>query len=207
MNRPHLQTTDRLHVAIVVADPRTDSFCHDLADRAATALAGAGHLTEPIDLHRRGFRAAMSAEERRAYHTDDPIVDPIVAEHARVVTSVDVLVVVYPTVVGGLPAILKGWLERVFVPGVAFVFDEHDKVRPALQNLRTVIGISVYDEPRWRVWLRNDNGRRTFTRALKLSSGWRTRTRWRGLYGFGSAGTTTRAEFTARIEREMGALR
>ena len=207
MTATHLETTERLHVAIVVADPRRDSFCHELAERAATAAAGAGHLTEPIDLHGRGFHAAMSAAERVAYDRDDPIIDPIVAEHARVVSTVDVLVVVYPTVLGGPPAILKGWLERVFVQGVAFVFNDAGKVRPALHNLRTVVGISVYDEPRWRVRLRHDNGRRTFTRALKLSCGWRMRSRWRGLYRFGRAGATTREEFAARIEREMAALR
>ena len=45
------------------------------------------------------------------------------------------LVFVYPTWWSGLPAILKGWLERVMVPGVGFVFDEQTgKVRPGLRS-------------------------------------------------------------------------
>ena len=202
-----IRSAPHLSVAIVLADPRPGSFCHELAEQAAEGAAAAGHQVETIDLYERGFRTAMTAEERRSYHSEQPIVDPMVAEHARVVSSIDVLVVVYPTVIGGVPAILKGWLERVMVQGVAFDFDDEGKVRPALTNLDRVVGVSVYDDPRWRVRLRTDVGRRTFTRALRLTCGWSTRTRWRALYRAGSAGPTTRSEFAARIRREMEALR
>ena len=77
-----------------------------------------------LDLYAVGFAAAMSPEERHAYHGDEPIIDPLVAEHAALVLRADALVFVYPTWWSGLPAILKGWLERVMVPGVGFRFDE-----------------------------------------------------------------------------------
>jgi hypothetical protein len=59
------------------------------------------------------------------------------------------LVFVYPTWWSGLPAILKGWLERVLVPGVGFVLDERtNKVRPGLGQVRHLVGISTYGSPR-----------------------------------------------------------
>ena len=65
------------------------------------------------------------------------------------------------------------------VPGVSFRFDERTgKVKPALGNVRTIVGISTYGSPRTYVWLTNDNGRRILTRALRMSCGIRTRTRW-----------------------------
>ena len=74
----------------------------------------------------------MSLAERRAYHSDQPLVDPVTVAHADLVRRAEVLVFVYPTWWSGPPAILKGWLKRVLVPGVAFRFDGAGKVRPAL---------------------------------------------------------------------------
>ena len=151
---------------------------------------------------------AMTAEERRAYHGDAPILDPIVAEHADLVTRAQALVFVYPTWWSGLPAILKGWLERVMVPGVGFRFDERThKVRPGLGQVRHIIGISTYGSPRSYVRLINDNGRRTLTRALRMSCGFRARTTWLGFYAIDTSTLGAREEFAARVEREMAALR
>lgn len=195
-------------VALVVAHPTTDSYCHALATRAAAGLRAAGHHVVVLDLYRDGFRAAMSAEEREAYHGESPIIDPMVGAHADLVQRADALVFVYPTWWSGLPAILKGWLERVLVPGVAFRFDERSgKVRPGLGDLRHLVGISTYGSPRSYVRLVNDNGRRTITRALRMSCGWRVRPHWLGLYAVDTATPETRDEFAGRVERTMAELR
>lgn len=197
-----------MHAAVVLAHPRPGSFADELARRAAAGLRAAGHRVTLLDLTATGFRAAMSAEERAAYHSDRPILDLLVQEHADLVRSVDALVFVYPTWWSGLPAILKGWLERVMVPGVGFRFDDRSgKVRPGLSNVAHLIGISTYGSPRWYVRLVNDNGRRTILRALRLACGRRTSRRWFGLYGIDTATDDERAEFAARIERELSELR
>ena len=55
---------------------------------------------------------------------------------------------VYPTWWSGLPAVLKGWLERVMVPGVGFTFDaQSGKVQPGLRHVRRIVGISTYGSP------------------------------------------------------------
>lgn len=195
-------------VALVVAHPSPASYCHALAARAAAGLRAGGHEVHVIDLYDTGFRVAMTAEERQAYHGDRPILDPIVEEHADLVTRAQALVFVYPTWWSGLPAILKGWLERVMVPGVGFRFDERThKVRPGLGQVRHIIGISTYGSPRSYVRLINDNGRRTLTRALRMSCGLRARPRWFGLYAIDTSTLEAREEFAARVEREMAALR
>ncbi len=195
-------------VALVVAHPSPDSYCRALAARAVAGLRAGGHDVVVLDLYDEGFGVAMTADERHAYHGDEPILDPMVARHADVVTRADALVFVYPTWWSGLPAILKGWLERVMVPGVGFRFDERSgKVRPGLGQVRHIIGISTYGSPRSYVRLINDNGRRTLTRALRLSCGFRVRTRWLGLYAIDTSTPLARDEFAARVEREMAALR
>jgi putative NADPH-quinone reductase len=193
---------------IVVAHPSADSYCHALASRAEAGLLAAGHEVIVLDLYTLGFRVAMTAEEREAYHGDTPIIDPMIAEHAALVQRAEALVFVYPTWWGGLPAILKGWLERVMVPGVGFVLDERtNKVRPGLGQVRRLVGISTYGSPRSYVRLVNDNGRRIITRALRMSCGLRVRTSWLGLYAVDTSTPAQRQAFLARVEQKMAGLR
>jgi putative NADPH-quinone reductase len=192
---------------VVLAHPSPDSFCHALAERAVLGLRAAGHEVELLDLYALGFTAAMSPDEREAYHGDRPILDPLVQHHADLVVRAGVIVFVYPTWWSGLPAILKGWLERVLVPGVGFRFDERGKVRPGLGGLRHLVGVSTYGSTQRYVRLVNDNGRRTITRALRMSCGLRTRSRWLGVYALDTSTAVQRQEFAALVERTMASLR
>jgi NAD(P)H dehydrogenase (quinone) len=196
-----------MRALVIVAHPCDDSYCQALARRAVVGLRAAGHDVAVLDLYAEGFRAAMSHEERHAYHSGCPILDPMVERHAGAVLAAELLVFVYPTWWSGLPAILKGWLERVMVPGVGFRFDDRGKVRPGLGAVRHLVGISTYGSPRSYVRLVNDNGRRTLTRALRLSCGMRVRTHWHGLYAIDTSTPGERDAFAARVEREMASLR
>lgn len=192
---------------VVIAHPCDDSFSHAAAGRAVDGLTAAGHEVDVIDLYGEGFRTAMSYDERIAYDGGDPILDPQVAAHVSLLQSAQILVFVYPTWWSGLPAILKGWLERTMVPGVGFRFDESSgKVRPGLLHVKRIVGISTYGSPRLAVALVNDNGRRMLTRALRMSSGIRTRTEWFGLYGMDNANAADRTAFLARIEQRMAGV-
>lgn len=196
-----------MNVLLLIAHPCRDSFGHACAAAAAAGLRRGGHEVDVIDLYADGFRAAMSLAERIAYDTDEPILDPQVADHAARLQGAAGLVFVYPNWWSGLPAILKGWLERVMVPGVGFTLDPRtNKVRPALTHVRRIVGISTYGSPRWYVTLVNDNGRRILTRALRLSCGLRARPRWLALYAMDTATDADRVAFLDRIEARMATL-
>lgn len=204
---PRTYNRRRMHALVVIAHPCDDSFTHAAAERAVAGLRAGGHTVDVIDLYALGFRVAMSPEERRAYHGETPLIDELTREHARLVAWADCLVFVYPTWWSGQPAMLKGWLERVMVPGVAFVFDEHSgKVRPGLRSVRRLVGISSYGSRRSVVRIINDNGRRTIMRALRMACGLRTRTTWLGLYGIDTADDTRRTQFLDRVEHTMARL-
>lgn len=193
-----------MRALVVIAHPDRDSLCHAAAARATDGLGRAGHHVDVIDLYAQGYRAAMSLEERLAYETDDPISDPQVAEHAELLTQAEILVFVYPTWWSGLPAILRGWFERTMVPGVGFHLDpDTNKVRPGLGHVRRIVGISTWGSPRPYTWLVNDNGRRVISRALRMSCGLRTRTRWLVCYGLDRPDPARGAAFLDRVERKM----
>ncbi len=195
-----------MHVVVVLAHPNSDSFCHALAERACAGLRTAGHEVHLLDLYALGFRAAMSPADHAAYHSDEPAIDPMVVEHIALVRHAQALVFVYPTWWSSTPAMLKGWLERVMVPGVAFVFNGKGKVRPGLTNVRRIVGISTYGSPRAYVKFVNDNGRRMITRALRLNTGLRTRRSWLALYAIDTATAAQREAFLAKVERRMRSL-
>jgi len=191
---------------VVVAHPKDDSFTHAAAAAVVRGAERGGHDVTMLDLYELGFRPAMSTAERRAYHGDQPLRDPVAAEHAALVAAVDTLVFVYPTWWSGLPAILKGWLERVMVPGVAFRFNTRGKVRPGLTNVQRIVGVSTYGSPWAFVKVLHDGGRRTLLRTLRLNCGLHTATTWLALYSIDTAGEAEREAFLDRVEHTMAHL-
>ena len=196
-----------MRAAVIVAHPNRDAFAHELAERAAAGVRAAGGEVVTVDLAAEGFQAAMTPDERRAYHGDEPLRADETRRHADLVTSVDMLVFVYPTWWAGLPAVLKGWLDRVLVPGVALRFHERSgKVRPGLGNVRRIVGVTTNGSPRWYVRAVTDAGRRTLTRTLRMSCGWRTRTTWLAMYSIDSSTHDERADFARRVEATLAGL-
>ncbi len=200
-----------MDVLVVCAHPDADSFNHALTAAAERGLAAGGHRVTTLDLYALDFAAARSAAEHRAYQewtspADPPVLDPMVAEHAALVGRAQAIVFVYPTWWSQPPAILKGWLERVLVPGVSFTFDASGKVQPGMQHVKRIVGISTYGSPWTYVKLMNDGGRRMITRALRMSCGMRTPTTWLGLYSVDTAGAEERRAFIDRVEHRMSHL-
>lgn len=197
-----------MRVLVIHAHPEPTSFNRALATTAVQALAEAGHEVDLIDLYASGYRPTMSTAERRAYETETPVIDEVVADHARLVRRAEALVFVYPTWWSTLPAMLKGWMERTLVMGVAFQLDERTRrVRPMLTGVRTIVGITTYGSPQRYVRIVNDNGRRTLTRSLRGCTGWRTRTRWLGMYELDTSSDAERRQFLERVAATMKGLR
>jgi putative NADPH-quinone reductase len=196
-----------MRVLAIHAHPSPESFNRLLFDTACTALRRGGHDVTEVDLYGEGFRAVMSAAERVAYDTDQPICSTDVERHAGLVRTADVLLFVYPTWWMGLPAILKGWLDRVLVPGVAFHLDERtNRVRPGLGHVRRIVGITTYGSSRPYVRVMTDGGRRTLLRALRMLAPWGRRTTWLALYGIDASTDEQRARFVLRVDDRLSRL-
>ena len=150
-----------------------------VAHAAAQALRAGDHRVDALELH--GFNAVMSAEERIAYHGDQPVVSDDVRDSVDRLRQADAMLFCYPTVAFTVPAVLKGWLERVLVPGVGFVFDDRNRVRPGLPNIRRVGAITTSPHGRMARWRAKDGGKRTTARTLRLSCHNRCRITFRSL--------------------------
>jgi NAD(P)H dehydrogenase (quinone) len=195
-------------VLVLYAHPDPSSLCAGLCERVVRGLESSGKEVTVLDLyelHEQGFRTAMSCEERLGYEGPQPIIDPLVRVHADLLQTVDALVLVYPTWNMGLPAILKGWIERVLVPGVGFKLDEEtNKVQGGLGHIKYFVGVSTYGSPRWLVALSADGGKRVVARCLRMMSpNPSTRTKWFGLFQVDSAKPQQVQRFLDSVEHSM----
>lgn len=188
---------------VVSAHPCDDSFTAALAAEAVEQLTAGGHDVTALDLYAIDFLAAMQPGELADYAARRSPTDELVRAHGRLIGEAEILVFVYPTWWSGLPAILKGWLDRVLVPGVAFDFDAAGKVRPNLRRARYIVGVSTYGSPWSYVKLTTDGGRRMITRALRLCCTQRPRARWMGLYAMENKGLEDRKAFLDRVGHQL----
>ena len=197
-----------MQVLVVHAHPAQESLSAALFATATTTLKRSGHHVDVIDLYAENFEARMSRAERLAYETDTPMIDPMVQRHAAMLLRAQVLVFVYPTWYWGLPAILKGWLERTLVPGVGFVLDPRtNKVRGGLSGLRRIVGISTYGSRHVETMALADNGRRVIMRCIRmLAPPLRCRTTWLGLYGLNRSSPEHIDRFIRKIDSTLGSL-
>ena len=193
-----------MNIVVVLGHPSADSYCAAIFERIILTLESQStHNVTAIRLADEKFATAITTAERAAYETSTPLINDETKRHAEVLLQAEALIFVYPTWWSGLPAQLKGWLERVFVLGVAFRFNKNSKIRPNLRNIRHIIGVSTYGSP-WRyVKLVNDNGRRTLTRAIRMSTGLRTRTMWCGIYALDTCTQQQREKFIADTTQKI----
>jgi NAD(P)H dehydrogenase (quinone) len=200
-----MRSRGSLRYLVVFAHPDPESFSSALCAAAVEGLRSAGHHVDVIDLYAEDFDPRMSFDERVAYETPTPILSAQVVRYAELVRQAEGLVFVYPTWWWGLPAVLKGWLDRVMVPGVSFVLDPAtNKVKPGLGHLREVIGISTYGSSRTAMRFFNDGGRRNILRCIRvLAPPMRCRSAWLGLYGVDRSTSASRAEFLSKVQTTM----
>jgi putative NADPH-quinone reductase len=118
------------------------------------------------------------------------------------------LVLVYPTWWGGPPAILKGWLDRVWIEGVAYALPAGtDRVQPRLRNLRRLVVVTTHGSPKRINVIEGEPGKHLVGRQLRALCHPLARTRWIAMYGMDTADDAGRREFLTRVERRLSRWR
>ncbi len=107
-----------MKISLILAHPNPASFNHAIARQAAATLKQEGHEVCFHDLYAEGFDPVLPAAEI----PEDGPVPPTIQAHCRELAEANGLIIVHPNWWGQPPAILKGWVDRVFRPGVAYRF-------------------------------------------------------------------------------------
>ena len=123
-----------MRVLLVHAHPVEESFNTSLYRMAQETLSANGHTVDCLDLYADGFDPVMPRSEWLGYHDTETNRDPV-RGHVERLLAAEALVLVFPVWNYGFPAILKGWFDRVFLPGVSFRIED-GQVRPCLHQIR-----------------------------------------------------------------------
>ena len=151
-----------MKISVILAHPNRGSFNYAIADTAAATLREAGHTIFFHNLYAEKFDPLLPYPEIAR----DAVLPPVVADHCREIASADGIVIVHPNWWGMPPAILKGWIDRVLRPGIAYRFAEMDSgegIPIGLLKAKSVIIFNtsntpadreqeVFGDPLERIW-------------------------------------------------------
>lgn len=197
-----------MRLLLVFSHPERESYGAALRRTAAEALRDAGHEVRELDLYAMGFDPVFSAAEKASYLSDTQRNIDGVAEHVEALRWAEGWVVVYPTWFYGAPAMLKGWLERVWLPGVTFTVApaKQRTIGGELRNIRLFVGITTSGSPWWWLKVIGDPGRSLFMKGLRPLYAKGCRMRWLQLYNMNHVSQAEREAFLSRVRRDLSAL-
>ncbi len=138
-----------MRVSVILGHPRRGSFNHAIAETVVRTLRDSGHKVIFHDLYAEGFDAVLSPAEIPA----TAALDPVVKRHCDEISGAEGIIIIHPNWWGQPPAIVKGWVDRVFRAGVAYRFmdgDKGDGIPVALLKATTALVFNTADTPAQR---------------------------------------------------------
>jgi len=196
-----------MRVLVVFSHPLEDSYGAALRDVVIQSLKEGGHTVDLCDLYREAFDPVLSVRERRMYRDAASNADDVI-EHVQRLRRAEGVVFVFPSWWYGMPAILKGYFDRVWLPGVAFDFGPQAIV-PLLTNIRLFGAVTTTGAPEWftRFYVGNPS-RKVMMRGLARLMVARDAERiWLALYGMEKVSAVTRAAFIERVRQRFSRIK
>jgi NAD(P)H dehydrogenase (quinone) len=193
-----------LRILVVYAHPLETSFIAGLHLRAVETLRAGGHEVDDLDLYAERFDPVMSREQFARYvdtSANTREVEPYVAR----LRGADALVLVFPVWFDGLPAMMQGYFQRVFLPGVSVLIDEVGLFHPNLWNLKRMAAVCTYGESRRDVAAKNNPARRFVRYNIGALIDPKGRFEYLALYDMNFSIAARRAAFMKRVTRAFEA--
>ncbi len=112
-----------MNISVILAHPNKQSFNHAIAETAVTRLRANGHDVIFHDLYYEKFDPILASHEI----PDEAPLPNDIETYCKEISSADGIIIIHPNWWGQPPAVLKGWVDRVIRPGVAYKFLEGDQ--------------------------------------------------------------------------------
>ena len=196
-----------MRALVVFCHPSATSFNAAVKDLVMARLHAAGAEARLHDLYADGFLPVLTGPELAGYLQCPQNCDPV-AREVDDVRWCDTLIFVYPTWWYGLPAMLKGWLDRVLLPDVAFKMPDgaNKTIRPGLHHIGTLGVFTTCGASRWLTWAVGAPGKRTLTRGVGLLLRPRHRRAFAAHYLMDSSTDASRQAHLVRVGAQMDRL-
>ncbi|WP_181179124.1 NAD(P)H-dependent oxidoreductase [Mesorhizobium sp. B2-7-1] len=193
-----------MKVLVLFAHPVETSFNAGLHRTIVERLVAAGHSIDDCDLYAEDFDPRLTRAERLGYH-DQRGPNDAVAGYVERLKNADALVLSFPVWNYGYPAILKGFFDRVFLPGVSFDLVD-GKVQPTLHNIRKMAAVTTYGGSRFRAMLMGDPPRKIVKRMLRATIKPGAPVSYLAHYSMNLSTDETRNAFMTRVATTMDAF-
>lgn len=196
-----------MRALVVYCHPNPVSFTAAVRDIIVSKLEAAGAEIRLRDLYGEGFCPTLSREEHLGY-LEIPKNCEAVIQEVEDVRWCDTLIFVYPTWWYGLPALLKGWLDRVLLPDVAFIMPkgEGDTIRPGMTHVKKLGVFTTCGASRWLTFLVGAPGRKTLMRGVGFICAKDCRKIFAAHYLMDSSTAESRSRHLMHVARKMDRL-
>ena len=196
-----------MRVLVVLAHPLKESFAAAVSRTVVSAFEAGGHQVELLDLYAENFDPRLTKAERASYMTGNYDLSAVAA-HTERLKAAEALILVFPQWWFNLPAILKGFIDRVFVPGIAFDYaSDGIKLEPKLEKLRHFWVFSTTGSPWWVVkFYMGDPVRRILKRGVAAFCGKRVDFRMTCLHNMDDTTQAKRERFLEKVRRQVATL-
>lgn len=143
-----------MRVAIVFNHPYAGSYCNAILDAVTEGLRKGQHEIDLIHLDKDNFNPVMTSADLKAFRDKKPI-DPKVIEYKERLEKADHLIFIFPIWWELMPAMTKGFIDKVIFPGVAYDYanKENTRMKPLLEKLKSVTVITTMNTPKWLYFL------------------------------------------------------
>jgi putative NADPH-quinone reductase len=138
-----------MKVLIVFNHPYSGSYCNAILESVCSGLKKGNHKVDIINLDKDGFNPVMTADDLKAFRDHNPI-DPKVIQYKEKLENADHLIFIFPIWWELMPALTKGFIDKVIFPGVAYdyVNGSNTRMKPLLTNIKGITAITTMNTPR-----------------------------------------------------------
>jgi NAD(P)H dehydrogenase (quinone) len=199
---PRRNVETKLRVLVLFAHPVTTSFGSSLHTTVVRTLRASGHDVDDCDLNAERFDPVMTEEDRIAYY-EVPGNRRRVGPYVERLLKSDALVFSFPVWNMGFPAILKGFVDKVFLPGVSFNLKDGGAYVPCLHNIKRLGVVCTYGGTQLTTFLMGDPPRRFLRRSLRLNCAPGARCDYLACYDMDHTTPERRIRFLKTVERKF----
>ena len=196
-----------MRALIVYAHPRDGSFNEAIRDIILQRLQGYGVEIRMRDLYDEAFNPVMDKLQLENYQ--DHLQNKAgLEEYVEDLLWCNMLIFVYPTWWYGLPAILKGWIDRVFLPGIAFHMPSGHKknISPGLKHITRLAIFTTCGASWWLTQFVGSPGKRTILRGVGLLCARHCKTVYLAHYLMDSSTEESRSAHLKKVARKLDSL-
>jgi putative NADPH-quinone reductase len=191
---------------IIYAHPWDGSYNHALLKAVERGLEQGGIQFETLDLNKVGFNPVLSQQDLAMYSKGGAS-DSRVGEYQAKIRQVDYLFVIFPVWWGAMPAILKGFFDKVLLKGWAYESSSMGMLKPLIHNIRQAVVISTMNAPSiyYNVFMGQQIKHGLINGMLKTCG--LNRVKWFELARVAHVSQARREKWLAQVERYAAALR